>query len=302
MRLLSVHDVGWAMATGERFDSARHRAETYLAGVKTGLELRGTPVTAVVRDGYVVHEILREAEAWGTDLVVLATHGRGGLSRFWLGSVADQCIRRAHRPVLLLRSAEPNQPDGPAPFTVPRIVVPVDRSELSEAALGSAVAVASLFNAAVTLVHVIDARAVSENALLTEPLESDHLLLKARREGALAYLEGLAAFLRSQGVETATRVIIHTSPGAAIVAEAGGDLVVMATHARAGLSRVFLGSVADQVVRGAIGPVLVVPPETTVGPCPHAPSSRSTRCCHSSSAPSPGRACHPGSSSSSVPR
>ena len=264
IRLLSVHDVGWAMATGERFDSTRHRTEAYLAGVKTGLELRGTPVTAVVRNGYVVHEILREAEAWGADLIVLATHGRGGFSRFWLGSVADQCIRRAHRPVLLSRPPEPDQQDHRAPFPVTRIVVPVDQSELSEAALGPAVTVATLFRATVALVQVIDARAVPEDSFLTEPLELDHSLLEAKRESSLAYLERLAAFLRSQGVEATTHVIAHASPGAAIVAEAGGDLVVMATHARTGLSRVFLGSVTDQVVRGALGPVLVVPPETAV--------------------------------------
>ena len=132
MRLLSVHDVGWAMATGERFDSARHRAETYLAGVKTTVELKGTPVTAVLREGYVVHQILGEAEAWGADLIALATHGRGGLSRFWLGSVADQCIRRAHRPVLLLRPPEQDQEEDPPPFQMTRIVVPVDQSDLSE--------------------------------------------------------------------------------------------------------------------------------------------------------------------------
>ena len=62
-------------------------------------------LTTSIRTGRVTEEITAEAEAWKADVIVLATHGRGGLSRYWLGSVADRLIRTATRPVLAVPPA-----------------------------------------------------------------------------------------------------------------------------------------------------------------------------------------------------
>lgn len=66
-------------------------------------EARGAKVDARVRIGAVVPQILAEAEADGADLVVISTHGRSGLARTLLGSVAEQVVRAAHVPVMLVR-------------------------------------------------------------------------------------------------------------------------------------------------------------------------------------------------------
>src|SRR5262249_25420545 len=88
-------------------------------------------------------------------------------------------------------------------------------------------------------------------------------------EEAKAYLEGVAERLRARSVRVRTRVVLEEKPGSAIVREAvpsAIDLIAMGTHGRRGLSRLFLGRVADKVIRGAAVPVLVErprPPEKT---------------------------------------
>jgi nucleotide-binding universal stress UspA family protein len=78
-----------------------------------------------------------------------------------------------------------------------------------------------------------------------------------------AYLEGVARPLREQGLTVRTRAVAEGRPAAAILAEAEAqpcDLIALATHGRRGLSRLFLGSVADKVVRGAAASVLLCRP------------------------------------------
>lgn len=71
------------------------------------LHLEGVPVECVVRFGEPVGEILREAEAFGADLIVVTTAGRGAVSRAMLGSVAEQVFRRTDVPVALFRFTRP---------------------------------------------------------------------------------------------------------------------------------------------------------------------------------------------------
>jgi nucleotide-binding universal stress UspA family protein len=79
--------------------------------------------------------------------------------------------------------------------------------------------------------------------------------------GALAYLEAVAGRLREQGLSVQTRVAVAERPARAILKEAQeGTVIALATHGRGGVPRVVLGSVADQVIRAAPGPVLVYRP------------------------------------------
>jgi nucleotide-binding universal stress UspA family protein len=88
------------------YRAQREWAETTLAA--RAAEIRGTGIRAhgIVESGVAVDEILRAASAEGADLVVIGTHGRGGLSRFFLGSVADRVVRLAPCPVVTVRLAE----------------------------------------------------------------------------------------------------------------------------------------------------------------------------------------------------
>jgi nucleotide-binding universal stress UspA family protein len=99
--------------------------------------------------------------------------------------------------------------------------------------------------------------------------EAKHLLSQVQqmqtklRADANRYLEGVAAKVRERGLQARTEVVVEDQPASAILHEAEREragLIAIATHARSGLSRMLLGSVADKVIRGAHVPVLVYHP------------------------------------------
>lgn len=92
-------------APPEVLDEERERARQYLASEAAAVRpgLRATPL---VEFGYPAEAILHEAERERADMIVMATHGRSGLKRWVLGSVADKVLHAAHAPVLLVRAQE----------------------------------------------------------------------------------------------------------------------------------------------------------------------------------------------------
>jgi nucleotide-binding universal stress UspA family protein len=178
-----------------------------------------------------------------TDLVVMATHGRGPLARFFVGSVADQFIRLSPAPVLFVRADEGqihvNLSIRPR---LEQLVVPLDGSEFAEQVLKPAVSLADSFGCRCTFVYVVDQAADTS------------------RERPEAYLDRIARSVPKDAI--ARREIIRNDSAAkAILAVAGSDPrrgIALATHGRDGVSRLLHGSVADEVVRGAVGPVLVL--------------------------------------------
>ncbi len=230
-------------------------------------EVSSVPVHPELLEGPVATTIRTAAVGSGVDLVVMTTHGRGPLARFWLGSVADQLVRELPMPLLLLRPGEgrPNLKEEPA---LRHVLLPLDGSPLAEQMLEPAVALGSLSDADYTLMRVI-----TPVAPLDYPVEGttfsqraqaivtqiERLQAEARKE-ASDYLETVAARLRGRGLTVQTRVVVDSSPAPAILHQttpAGIDLIALETHGRHGLPRLFLGSVADKVIRGATVPVLV---------------------------------------------
>jgi nucleotide-binding universal stress UspA family protein len=194
------------------------------------------------------------------DLVVMATHGRGALSRAWLGSVADYLVRHLHVPMLLVRPGE--SPQVYAGTRLERVLVPLDTSSTSEEALGPALAVMDP-GATLTLVHVVEPVLGTAEPSLPFPMPMDPKLLGELRSLAQARLDRVAEGLRARGVTVVTRVLTGVGPAAVLLDEAGSapyDLIAMTTHGQGGLRRLLLGSVADKVVRAAPCPVLVVRP------------------------------------------
>ncbi len=207
--------------------------------------------------------ILQEAERIGAGLIVTTTHGRGGLQRAWLGSVADRLVVTSPIPVLLVRPAESGAagtPSTPAGFR--RILVPLDGTPLAEAVLGVAASIAEP-DAEYCLLRVVPVpvtRNDPEQAFWT-PLELD--AIDARRAEATRYLEDQARTLLPAGTTVTVRVALSASPAAAIldaVRSWGADLVAISTHGRSGVARMVAGSVADKVYRGSEVPTLIVRP------------------------------------------
>jgi nucleotide-binding universal stress UspA family protein len=246
LRILSVDDSGSAKA--------------YLERTRERLEPIHPDVTISVREGFVPDEILREARDFESDLIVMATHGREAFSRLWLGSVADECVRRAAQPLLLVRPRELGIPPLNGALAVRRVVVPLDGSELAERALPTGMAIADLFGSPIALVRVVQEHAMFESDRLPESHRTNVQMLEDARVGAAAYLRRIADWV-CEGRATTIDVRVDDYAARGVLEGAAGDLIVMATHARTGLNRALRGSVADAVVRSATGPVLVMPPE-----------------------------------------
>jgi nucleotide-binding universal stress UspA family protein len=260
-RLPAVHAEAWLTVDPEVQRQLREDEEQYLRDAAARCaERAGVRVHHELLEGQVVDALARYVESAGIDRIVMTTHGRSGLSRVWLGSVADSLVRYAPVPILLLR---PDAANGRAPVLAEytrRVLVPLDGTELSERALGPAMSLARDFGASLALFH-----ASAPPATMGRAVMSPAMIAASRHEAeqARVYLEDLAERLRGEGlgVEVVTRT--HAVPAAAILEEAQlgrGTIIAMATHGRSGWARVALGSVADKVLRGAECPVLLYRP------------------------------------------
>jgi len=192
------------------------------------------------------------------DLIVLTTHGRGPLSRFWLGSVATDLVQRAPAPVLLVRPKE-SPPDLAADLAPRRILIPLDGSPFGEQIIPLAVAVGGLTGAGYRLLRVVPPIISSSGIGLGELKADSPTVADQLRAEASGYLAGLTFRVPALRA-AATHVAVDWPPAVAIQADAevnGIDLIALETRGRSGLAKLLLGSVADKVVRGAIGPVLL---------------------------------------------
>jgi nucleotide-binding universal stress UspA family protein len=212
--------------------------------------LQGAPASAI-------RDYIRDI---GVDLVVMTTHGRGGVQRAWLGSVADQLVRSVEIPLLLIR---PKEGVTAAIPRVEQILVPLDGSRRAEAALPPALTVASVLGARLALIQAVLPVVIATDPPTTFPMGFDEELTALQRADAQDYLDGLAEQLTGLGVPASGAAVLGGSVFGTIEAAArvpGTGMVALATHGRGGLRRLVLGSVADKLVRGAEVPVLVTRP------------------------------------------
>jgi nucleotide-binding universal stress UspA family protein len=238
---------------------AKHRAEeeSYMADLAGQLAFEGTSVDTTTLDGTeIVGQLIDYADSVSTDMIVLASHGRSGMRRMWLGSVADELIRRTRLPLLVVHPGE-REENGRA--FVRHILVPLDGSALAESVLSAASELARATRARVTLARVVGPRiSAGEMSALSGAGYADTSAAEAIR-----YLEETAAALRDEGLEVATLVATGQAPGhalARIVSQVEADLVAIATHGYGGITRTAIGSVADQLLRSSSVPMLVVRP------------------------------------------
>jgi nucleotide-binding universal stress UspA family protein len=225
-------------------------------------------LSAKLLEGTDVAEAVREASG-GADLVVMATRGRGPWARLWRGSVATAVTRRARCPVLLTRGRDdaPDLTDARPPQNV---LIPLDGTERAEEAVGAAASLGSRSRTRYTLLHVIRGwvftdRTIDPHASMT-PLPGEMTVAEAR-----CYLRGAAGKLAGRGLAARTSVLIGDRPVADAITgygeQSGADLIALTTRGRGALSRLFRGSVAEEVVQRSGVPVLLCrPQEPTVVP------------------------------------
>lgn len=268
LKLVLVHRQihhGLLESTGEfaRTELAIHQSErNYLKDLLGAARKRlGRAVSSATLKGPVAPVLAEYVRDAGADLVVMTTHGQGGVRRAWLGSVADQLIRSVEVPVLLVRAAEEGAAEAPAEFG--EILVPLDGSPLAEAALEPAAALARLWDGEISLVQVVSPVALHAGQPLAFPLGFDDRFTEVRRDAAQDYVRDIAEGLRESGVKASGVAVLGGGVAETLLDIADPErvgLLVIATHGRGGARRLVLGSVADKLVRAADVPVLVVRP------------------------------------------
>ena len=236
-------------------------ARNALAAFRGMARAEGVAVRASsVVGGQPWQQILLAARTRRCDLIVMASHGRTGASRFWLGSVADGVMRAASVPVLMVRDRS-EAASGAADVPFSRLLVPLDGSEFAEQALPHAIALAKLGAAEVHLLRVEEpAESLRTSVWALAPQDPDDLPDRLRRasddlQTVIERFSSEWAPAKPTAEARAGRRVGDTITE--VAGERGTDLIAMTTHGR-GASRMILGSVADKVLRGTHCSVLLV--------------------------------------------
>ena len=216
-----------------------------------------TAVDVVVEKSSVIDAaILERARALPADLIVMGTHGRSGVKRLLIGSVAERILRTAPCPVMVV---PPHDAVATSAVSFKHIVCAIDFSESSLAGLTWAVSLAEEADARLSLLHVIE---VPPELRVSAVVTDDHLdeLHAAVEADMLARLRSLVPPAAAQfcSVETATAAGAAGHAILAFAAERGADLIVMGAQGHGSLERWIFGSKTRDVVWGATCPVLTV--------------------------------------------
>ncbi|HEX9786711.1 MAG TPA: universal stress protein [Candidatus Binatia bacterium] len=218
-------------------------------------KLAGFDVAVSIERGKPADAIIDKASP-GT-LIAMATHGRSGISRWLLGSVAEKVLRGTGHPLFLVRAAD-GEP-GERPAVMNSIIVPLDGSTLAESVLPTVVELAKVLGASVLLFRAFELPAKAYYG--REDYLPDYEALKNRvKAEAQAYLDARVAALKEEGL-TRVSSLVREGLGADEIIRCAREhpdsIVAMCTHGRSGVKRWVLGSVTEKVVRRSGDPVLV---------------------------------------------
>jgi nucleotide-binding universal stress UspA family protein len=271
---LAAQALSYALPVAERHNAQLHlvfviptdaeasdedEARAYLASV---VESLGRDAKTHVRIGSAPDEIIEAADALDDPLVVMTTHGRTGVGRWIYGSVADKVVHATKAPVLLLRSGSPALEDG----RIGKIMLSLDGSAYSEAAIPFATSMATIFESELHVVRV------AETASLYSTLGYETYAPGAGQPMADVveymvaeihkYISKVTAELKAEGLNV-QGVVLEGFAGEELLAyeeRVQPHLLVMATRGRSGFNRFIFGSVAERVLKSGTTPVLMVKP------------------------------------------
>ncbi len=242
-------------STQKKIEAGRKEKEAYLKQVAERLKAKGLNVDYKVGVGPAAETINSLAQELGVDLLVLRTHGRSGVSRWVLGSVASKILQLSVKPLLLAPLSAEKRLENPQ---FRKILVPLDGSEFAERVLPYVRAIDQSFHAEIILLTVPVVPEAEVYGALADVIEE---LRQQAMKQAKEYLEGVASVLREEGHKV--RAIITGSEPAETILEVSEredvDLVMMATHGRGGLDRVFLGSTAERLAQHTKSLLFLVP-------------------------------------------
>ncbi len=244
----------------ERHLTRADEAEAYLkdaaqrafpSDIKVETHVHTAPVTNVIGS------IREHVSEFRPDLVVICTHGHGGVRDVLFGSIAQQIIAQGTTPLLIIK------PDIPR-FTMDRILVPLDPDSHHDDSLPLAESLAKAFNAELHLLSVIP----TFSTLAGEQAATGNLMpvatqafLDIKKENASEDLNLHVDEFHKEGIKVFAE-IVRGDPAPAIVKTAeqsSADLIILTTDRKAGMGAFWARSVAPKVVNKTKVPLLLIP-------------------------------------------
>ncbi len=224
-------------------------------------------VTNSIAIGNNAEEILNFTEKNNIDLIMMATHGRSGISRWALGSVADKVLRKSRVPVWLIRATQ-DKVDVSSTWPKMKLLALLDGSKMAESVLPHVEVLAKQkgVKAEITLLRIVNIDRVRTDYPKAEAKLSMKEHIKQRTEHFeneyRQYLADIIQNMSLQDVNLKSEVLVG-EPADEIIKYADKhrfDLIVMSTHGRSGMSRWAFGSVADKLIRRVATPIFLVRP------------------------------------------
>lgn len=230
-----------------------HRSRLYLENI--ACDFPGAAVKCTVKRGNPAEAIIESAALDKETLITMATHGRSGIKRWLLGSVAEKVLRGTPNATLLVRTHDEVNTEK-----LDSITVPLDGSKLAESILPIVTTIAKLMNLEIILFRAYELPASAYYG--KEDYLPNYEELKAQvKIEVQSYLNKQIEELKSHGIENASLFITEGAGPEEIIGyahERPNTLIAMCTHGRSGLRRWVLGSVTEKVVRHSGDPVLVM--------------------------------------------
>lgn len=246
----AIDPLNWKMRTSE--------AEAYLDEAGSRLRAVGVHAGRTLLEGKPAERIIEFVRGQDIDLIVLSSHGQGGLSQWNINSTVQKVVMQAYVPTLIVRAYQPAV-SGLGELRYQRLMVPLDGSQRAEAALSLAVALARAQRASLVLAHVISKPEVPRRVPLTgEEAGLIERFVELNRKVATRYLSDLETQFT---MDIETRLLVAGDTTAALhqlVEEEGVDLVVLSAHGYSGEARWPFGSVALNFIAFGSTPLLIV--------------------------------------------
>jgi nucleotide-binding universal stress UspA family protein len=236
---------------GNRNRRVNRLLNEYIDNTVSNLKAAEFEAEAVIIYGSAADKILGYSKQNDIDLILMATHGRSGVKRWWMGSVAEKIISQSITPILLVPSKKQKSTQMKKITFIERILIPLDGSNTGQAALDHIELIARETGATISLIQVISTSGPMETNLLGNANWDS--FFKAMRGAASDYLQSLVEELNGNGINANYDILVG-NPAAEIIECARKnkvDLIAMSTHSRTGLARWVLGSVTDKVLHGA---------------------------------------------------
>jgi nucleotide-binding universal stress UspA family protein len=237
------------------FEEQRVQAEQNLATARQRARTAGVPVQAAIVGGYPSREILATANEQDVDLIVLGSHGRGGVEHLLLGSVAEKVLRKAPCPVMVVPATA--TPRAGSVFS--RILCPIDGSEGSAEAVEYAVSLARETDGRLTLLSVVEPLPESGEFAALDTAQYQ----QAAEARAVAMLRAAVPAAVREWCHVDERVVVG-KPSTQILdtaANLGADVIVIGVRGRGAVDLLAFGSTTNDVVRRSPCPVFVVHPK-----------------------------------------